>query len=336
MLTRLILQNYRNYPYAQWVFDQSFVFLCGDNGTGKTNILEAISLLNVPKGLRSVDVKDLGRYDNDNNQHQDWTVFYDLAGSAASIESREGKKTIRLHQKTSSQKQLREYVRVFWVAPENDRLFAGTPSDRRNFIHQLIEISHPEYGTLYSQYMHYIQERSQILRMPHHDAVWLDRLESNIADLARQIYTARNDFIATLNGWIKQLNHFHYHRFEMHDESFDDLAAEIKNNRSYDQIRGGCKVGPHKSDLVGYRYDMPLHLCSNGQQCIGLFSILLGLVKQHSQTQPVLFLIDEIFSHLDKTHQNLLIQELKSMPSVQTFITLPHLAHFPEAQVILL
>lgn len=334
MLTRLILQNYRNYAYSQWIFDQSLVFLCGDNGTGKTNLLEAISLLNVPKGLRSVDVKDLGLYDNDNQSHQDWTIFYDLAGSAASIESKDGKKKIRLHQKPAFQKNLREYVRIFWVAPENDRLFAGTPSERRNFIHQLIEISNPEFETLYSQYTHCIQERSQILKMPHPDAAWLDRLETNMADLAEQVYTVRNDFVKNLNEWIKRLTFFHYHHFAMKDELFDDLAAQMHANRSYDQIRGGCKAGPHKSDLIGYRYAMPLQLCSNGQQCIGLFSVLLGLVKQHSQTQPVIFLIDEIFSHLDATHQNLLLQELKAMPAVQTFITLPHVANFPEAQVV--
>lgn len=291
-------------------------------------------MLNVPKGLRSVDVKDLGLYDNDNNQHQDWTVFYDLAGSAASIENREGKKTIRLHQKPTTQKKLRECVRIFWVAPENDRLFAGTPSERRNFIHQLIEISNPEFDTLYSQYTHYIQERSQILRMPQPNTSWLDQLEGNIADLAAQIYTIRSDFIVTLNEWIKQLNHFHYHRFEMQDELFENLAAQMRSNRSYDQMRGGCKVGPHKSDLAGYRHNMPLQLCSNGQQCIGLFSVLLGLVKQHSQTQAVIFLIDEIFSHLDKIHQDLLLKELKAMPAVQTFITLPYLAHAQEAQVV--
>ncbi len=334
MLTRLILQNYRNYTYSQWIFDQSFVFLCGNNGVGKTNILEAISLLNAPKGLRSVDVKDLGLYNHDNNQHQDWTVFYDLAGSSASIESRDGKKTIRLHQKTTTQKHLREYVQVFWIAPENDRLFTGTPSDRRNFIHQLIELSNPEFGTLYSQYMHYIQERSQILRMPHPDSAWLDGLESKITDLAGQIYRIRSDFIVTLNEWIKQLDHFYYHRFEMKDEAHEDLTIQMRDNRNYDQMRGGCKVGPHKSDLLGYRHSMPLNLCSNGQQCIGLFSILLGLIKQHSQTQPVLFLIDEIFSHLDKTHQDLLLQELQTMPSVQTFITLPRTADFSKVQMI--
>lgn len=281
-----------------------------------------------------MDVKDLGLYDHDNQLHQNWTIFYDLAGSAASIESREGKKTIGLHQKPTTQKKLHECVQIFWVAPENDRLFSGTPSARRSFVHQLIELSNLEFGTLYSQYTHFIQERSQILRMPHPDNAWLDRLETNMADLAAQVYTIRNDFIVTLNEWIKQLNNFHYHRFEMKDELFDDLAAQIRANRSYDQIRGGCKVGPHKSDLVGYRHDMPLNLCSNGQQCIGLFSILLGLVKQHSQTQPVIFLIDEIFSHLDKVHQQLLLQELKTMHAVQTFITLPHLADSPEAQII--
>lgn len=334
MLTRLILQNYRNYPYSQWGFDQSLVFICGNNGTGKTNILEAISLLSMPKGLRSVDVKDLGLYDSDRNLHQDWTIFYDLAGSAASIESKDGKKTIRLHQKPTAQKQLREYVQVFWVAPENDRLFSGTPSERRNFVHQLIEISNSEFGTVYSQYMHYIQERNQVLRVSQPDTTWLDKLEAHIVSLATQIYTIRTDFIATLNVWIKQLNHFPYHQFEMKDEQFDDLAAQMCANRSYDQIRGGCKIGPHKSDLIGYRYAMPLSLSSNGQQCIGLFAILLGLVKQHSQTQPVIFLIDEIFSHLDKTHQDLLLQELKDMPAVQTFITLPYLTKSSKAQII--
>ena len=310
------------------------VFLCGNNGTGKTNILEAISLLNAPKGLRSVDVKDLGTYDNNTGEHKNWTVFYDLSGQPASIESSEGKKTIRLNQKITTQKQLQECVRVFWVAPENDRLFAGTPSDRRTFIHQLIELAHPEYVSIYSQYMHFIQERSQILRMPHPDSTWLDQLENNLANLATQIYAMRTAFIQTLNTWIKQLNHFDYHRFEMKDDSSEDLAAQMRQNRHYDQIRGGCKVGPHKSDLMGYHHDMSLHLCSNGQQCIGLFSVLLGLIKQHSQKQPVLFLIDEIFSHLDKIHQDLLIQELKTMPSVQTFITLPHNITFSEAQII--
>ena len=279
-------------------------------------------------------MKDLGLYDNDTMQHHDWTVFYDLTFCTASIEHRDDKKTIRLNQKITTQKQLSQCISVFWVAPENDRLFAGSPSDRRNFIHQLIEISNPDYGKLYNQYMHFIHERSQILRMPHPDSAWLDQLEQNSATLALQIYSIRTTFMETLNAWIKKLNHFHYHTFTMNDDTHDDLTEQMRSNRSYDQLRGGSKVGPHKSDLVGHRYEMPLHLCSNGQQCVGLLSILLGLVKQHSQQHPVLFLMDEIFSHLDKAHQDLLLGELKAMISVQTFITLPTVATVPGAQTI--
>jgi len=334
MLTRLILQNYRNYPYSQWIFDKFLIFLCGNNGTGKTNILEAISLLNAPKGLRSTDVKDLGLYDNEKKQHADWTIFCDLSGQPASITNHESKKTIRLNQKIITQRQLNEHVGVFWIAPENDRLFSGTPSDRRAFINHLIELTDSEYGPIHSQYMHFIHERNQILHMPNPDSIWLDQLETKIVDLALKIYETRTAFITTLNTWIKQLDHFHYHHFEMEDGPYEDLADQIRSNRNHDQIRGGCRVGPHKSDLIGYRENMSLHLCSNGQQCIGLFSILLGLVKQYSQKKPILFLVDEVFSHLDKKHQDLLVQELKSIPSLQTFISLPHTTTFPGAQII--
>ncbi len=334
MLTRLILQNYRNHSYMQWQFDKRFVFLCGPNGSGKTNVLEAISLLNLPKGIRSCEIEEFGQYKD--GKFQDWTVFYDLSGSTASIECRENQKTLRLHHKIVLQKQLLDFVHIFWVAPENDRLFAGSPSERRNFLHKLIVLTDHEFQEIYNQYTRLIQERNQILKMPKPDANWLDSLEIKIASFGEQIYTKRNAFLDMLNEWIQRLVYFSNHRFTMIDERPEDMVSELCKNRTYDQLRGGSKVGPHKSDLVGYRYDMPVHLCSNGQQCVALFAILLGIVKQYSQIHNVLFLIDEVFSHLDKENQKVLLDELSAMPTVQTFMTATEPLNYADVQYIVI
>ncbi|MEO6359137.1 MAG: AAA family ATPase, partial [Sphingomicrobium sp.] len=167
-LTRLTLKQFRSYASAEMEAAPGFVLLSGDNGAGKTNILEAVSLLTPGRGLRGAALSEMARIGGDGGFAVAATLSpLPFAGGAGGglvedqqlqalpptpSRKREGevligtgtlatapdRRQVRINGAPASVNSLSEWLSVLWVTPAMDRLFAGSAGDRRRFLDRLV------------------------------------------------------------------------------------------------------------------------------------------------------------------------------------------------------
>ena len=238
----------------------------------------------------------------------------------------------------NSVKYFLELYSIIWFLPEMERLFAESPSLRRNFFDRLIYGIDKNYLNTINKYKKKIIERNNILNQNSFDNSWIKQVENEIVKLGLEIYNKRKTYIDLLNFEISSLNlinkNIHSFKLIMKDDFFNknivvnDIEAkyllELNNSRNIDSIIGGCKIGPHKSDFNGVFSvkNLNLNLCSTGQQKAIVILIILAQCNYliNSLNRQPIILFDEICSHLDKYNREILL-ELINYLDVQIFMT---------------
>jgi DNA replication and repair protein RecF len=330
ILKHLSLKHFRNYIEQVFLFTQSISIISGENGMGKTNMLEAISLLEKPKGLRGGDLEDIQNHQTTGY----WMVRYDFDERDITITYENSKKKILSLGKSIPHTKVHEFLKVLWLGPQNDRVFSGSPENRRKFFDTILSIFEPEYKILQNKYLHYVFERTKLLYQ-NEDIKWLTIVEQKIYDYGKQWQEKRRNALEALNVYLKKIQYLNLVSITALEGEFSQEL--IAASRSRDIKMGGCGVGPHKTDYRGFYGEKALHIASNGEQCLGQISIFIALILYMVQTRNVIFLMDEIFSYLDAQNQKLLISELQTLPKdrCQILITLPKLYQdYEEVQYI--
>ena len=321
-LTRLKLTDFRNYIQLSLDLDGRHVVLTGENGAGKTNLLEAVSFLSPGRGLRRAAYGDVARLRGDGG----FAVFAALQGmvgpaeigtsaGAASAGNGSGRR-IRINGANArSADELLDHLRLVWLTPSMDGLFSGPAGDRRRFLDRQVLAIDPGHGKRVRDYERAMSSRNRLLGDHQSDPVWLDGLELQMAELGTAIALARRELIAML---VRQIES------GQEDETFpkavvalqdglaeadaaaeleEDLAQTLRNMRHRDAAAGRALTGPHRADLlIRHRAkDMEAARCSTGEQK----ALLIGLVLAHARltrticgAAPVM-LLDEIAAHLD-------------------------------------
>lgn len=340
-IKRLTLTNFRNYETARLDdLQPGAVIFIGDNGVGKTNILEAVSLLSPGRGLRGASVAE---FVNREHVNKAWGVsaeFYDddlltKIGTGTTAEQLE-KRQVRINgEMQRGQAALSDYVACVWLTPQMDRLFLDSSSHRRRFLDRFIYAFDPAHTGRLNRYEKTLRQRSKILKdNANPDETWCGALESQMAESAVAIAAARIDFCArlqeaciraqdedaayfplarfTLEGEVEQ-------RLENHSalEVEDWFKAELVKSRSRDALVGGAALGVHRTDLAVKmaEKDMPAAQCSTGEQK----ALLIGLMLAHARLinaergAPPLLLLDEIAAHLDDDRRAALYARLASL-----------------------
>ena len=319
-------------------FEAKSNILFGDNGSGKTNILESISMISKGRGFRNANIVDLIKNNNegfligstleiDNNN-------YNIEIQSKKIDDKY-KKIVNLNDDSSKENQtfLNSKLSYLIFLPEMERLFQSSPSYRRNFIDRLIFSEHKDYNKLINKYKKNITERTKILQQYKIDESWINYVENQISEIGLKIYEIRNTQINILNKHIGILNKINTYDFSVNlilKDSFfyDNLTkesylAQLIQNRDYDRKFGGIKIGPHKSDLVGkINNEFDASQLSTGQQKTVVLMILLAQCNYLINTvnvKPIL-LLDEICSHLDKNNRKILL-DLINQFDIQLFLT---------------
>ena len=229
-LKRLTLVNFRNYKYQRINFNKPFIVFFGENGCGKTNILEAISFLSQGKGLRGAKLSEIKTFDF-LSQTQASPIFINNNGWAVSGNFEQGGEEFQIgtsvetltkevdyqktkeverrivqinDQKLSSQSELGNYLSIIWVTPQMDRLFQSSSQNRRSFIDRIVcsfDINHSKrltsYDNVYRQWL-------QILKSGTCNNRWLDSLEEQIAGIGVAISCARKEQIEKLNNFMEK------------------------------------------------------------------------------------------------------------------------------------
>ena len=339
-LSRLRLTAFRNYTAAALDLDERHVVLTGPNGSGKTNLLEAISVLSPGRGLRGASFETLQAHGSDIGWAVAATVETDDGpadiGTGASPD---GGRRVRINGANArSIEAMSDYLRVLWLTPAMDGLFSGPAGDRRRFLDRLVTTLIPSHSASVSDYEKAMRQRNRLLE-DNGDAGWLDAIETQMAELGASIHLARMDSLTHLQALIEQ---------SLDDESFpaahlaltplfEDgaepassaaleaaLAGLWQGSRGVDRAAGRTISGPHRVDLeVTYAQKaMPAALGSTGEQKALLIGLILAharLVKLRTTITPFL-LLDEIAAHLDPDRRRALFSALDGL-GTQCFLT---------------
>jgi DNA replication and repair protein RecF len=346
-ITRLTLTEFRNYRSLRLASPMRLVALTGANGAGKTNILEAISLLAPGRGLRGAPFEELARQGG----AASWAIAAEIdtpagklsAGTGWSGQSEAGDGGGRLVvidgevQKGSGA--LGQHMRLLWLTPAQDRLFAGPASDRRRFLDRLVAASDPEHGSRLTVFEKVMRERNLLLAEPRADAAWLSSLEAQMAEAAVAISAARLIGLEALQTHISEArasSSFPWAEVAVEGEIEalvsqkpavqveDEYRRILRDSRGLDRAAGRTLRGPHRSDLavVHGPKAMPAGHCSTGEQkalLIGLVLAQARAVKTGAGVSPIL-LLDEVAAHLDRARRRSLLEALAALGS-QSWMT---------------
>ena len=346
-ITRLTLTDFRNYAGLRLDVDARLVALTGANGAGKTNILEAVSLLAPGRGLKGAVFEELARQGGAGN----WAVAAEVEtgdgpltlGTAWSSQSEAGDGGGRLvaidgaAQKSSGA--LSEYMRMLWLTPAMDRLFAGPASDRRRFLDRLVTAFDPEHGSRNLVFEKVMRERNLLLEESHPDKAWLASLEAHMAEAAVAISAARLIGLEALQTHIeegREASSFPSGKVAVEGEIEalvattpavrveDEYRKILRDSRGLDRAAGRTLRGPHRSDLsvVHGPKQMAAGQCSTGEQkalLIGLILAQARAVKAAVGVAPIV-LLDEVAAHLDRTRRQGLLEALRAI-GAQSWMT---------------
>ena len=340
----LTLTNFRNYAYARVDVTPAPVVLLGANGSGKTNLLEAVSLLAPGQGLRRAPFTQLARLGGSG----DWAVAATVHTPKGTVDIGTGQlpaqgsadaglrsgRLVRIDGVTQSGSgALADWVEMVWLTPAMDGLFTGPASDRRAFLDRLTLCFDPGFRTRASQFERAMRQRNRLLQDGATDDALFAGLELIMAETGVATAAARIQAAAALQATITERRErepdspFPWSRVALEGWLEDQLATQpavdvedayralLRRERERDRAAGRTLVGPHRTDMLVEHGPkaMPAQFCSTGEQK----ALLIGLVLAHAEllaerragAAPIL-LLDEIAAHLDVSRRSALFEEL--------------------------
>jgi DNA replication and repair protein RecF len=337
-IERLTLTNFRSYPSLRIEADGRPIILTGANGAGKTNILEAISLLVPGRGLRRAKLSEMAH----DKGPGDWAVAAKVMTPNGPIDLGTGftkddtvkreKRRVRVDGvNVSSQAALSGYMCAHWLTPQMDRLFSDGISARRRFLDRLVFAWDPAHAGRVQSFEQSMRERLKILRdHSQPDLGWLKTLEEGMAERAMAVAAARRELISrlgplALNGLGPFPGALLSLQGQIDDwldngpalEAEDRYRTKLAIDRGRDKAVGRTHVGPHKTDLVVRHVDkgQAAALCSTGEQKALLIAIILANASLRGLEEggfPIL-LLDEVTAHLDERRRNTLFDHLMAL-----------------------
>ncbi len=337
-ISKLQLQCFRNYRSLSIELNANPVVLSGNNGSGKTNILEAISLLSPGKGFRKIKLSDADMISEGRGLFP-WSlsaiinkgIEESLVGTGR-LSLGDSKRITKIDRDVvKNQSELTSIFSVMWLTPQMDGLFMGSSSDRRKFLDRLVYNFDPEHASRIFSYEYTMRERAKILQQ-NNDAAWLSVLENKMAERAVSIAAARLDTIEHIQAVINEFKtafpkaiigvEGHVEEIMRNNSALqaeEMLRKQLFETRAYDAKSGRTNVGTHRSDFVVFHAEKNMHAssCSTGEQKALLLSIILAEARAKSIWKggvPVL-LLDEVVAHLDEVRRISLFEEIFSMQS---------------------
>ncbi|GBQ84328.1 DNA replication/repair protein RecF [Asaia krungthepensis] len=331
-ISRLVLTDFRNYERLAWSPQSRLVVLTGENGAGKTNLLEALSLLAPGRGLRGASNAQIQRQNGGA-----WGVVARLgAGTLPESELATGtdpanpvRRVFRLNGGVvRNQGEIAPYFAATWLTPQMDRLFTDPASGRRRFLDRLVLSLDPNHARESAAHERAVTQRNRLLVTRPDQGSWLDALEDSIARHAIAMTASRLSLIEAMNHAPHQsAGEFPAARLRLLCDQAtalssrsalqveDDLRGRLKASRDDDAARGATSCGAHRADfqLEDAQSARPAALSSSGQQKAMLVHVILNhasVVMARSGAAPMI-LLDEPLNHLDARRRSALLHHLK-------------------------
>ena len=330
---RLTLADFRSYAQARCEIDGALVVLVGENGAGKTNVLEALSMFSAGRGLRRADLAECARH----NGGGGYAVSIELASDDTTTQlghglSADGERRFRIERApVSSARAFADHLRVLWLTPAMDGLFAGPAGDRRRFLDRLALGVDADHGARVSRLERALRNRNRLLEESVADRRWLDAAEQEIAALGVAVAAARRETVIRLGAIlaIGREGSFPWAAIAIDGEIENRLADApallveewfrdaLAATRRRDAAAGRTLTGPQTSDLAVHHgpRDVAARDCSTGEQK----ALLMGLTLAHARLvgemtgRAPLLLLDEVAAHFDPKRRAALYDELEKL-----------------------
>ena len=345
-LSRLKLDHFRNYQQADLTIHAGQLVILGDNGAGKTNLLEAVSLLAPGRGMRRSRTEHLayrasgfeiacGIADNDDADRLDWAVAATLENEDGTVQigtgvppsAKQGNRIMRLEGVTVSQADLGSRLAVSWLTPQMDGIFLDSPAARRRFIDRLVIAFDPAHIGRMWRYEKVLRQRAHLLTEQRGDDSWFSALESILAETAVAVTAARQSLIKALNqeaacGW------FGFPGVELllggnTENWLSDMPAlavedQLMLAARTARLNGDLAMpGPHASEFQALHLasQVPANRASTGQQKAMLIAVILAHARLQDRRLgrvPVM-LFDDVAAHLDAKRRSALFDAVQSL-----------------------
>jgi DNA replication and repair protein RecF len=352
-IRRLTLTNFRSYRAAQLSLDLAGpVVLTGVNGAGKTNLIEAISMLAPGRGLHRATMDELAFSEGDGS----WAVSAEIEGMLglstlgtgidlpAGDDAATNRKCRIDRENVGSATAFADHLRVVWLTPSMDPLFNGPASERRRFLDRLVLAVDAQHSGRVNALERSLRSRNRLLEDGRSDPHWLDAIEHETAEVAVAVAAARAETVGrlsaalnatrdneqslapafalpdiALDGWMERM---------LPDHSALDIEDRyrelLKQNRARDAAAGRTLDGPHRSDFLVTHAGkgIPAAEASTGEQKALLIRLVLAharLIKEMTGYAPVM-LLDEVVAHLDPLRRAALYDALSAL-GVQVWMT---------------
>jgi DNA replication and repair protein RecF len=336
-ILRLTLTNFRSYRAASLAVDRDLVVLTGPNGAGKTNLLEAISFLAPGRGLRRATLEEAAFSEGDGS----WAVAAEIEGALGLATLGTGivlpaedftpTRQCRVDREpVASAAAFADHLRIVWLTPAMDGLFAGPASERRRFLDRLVLAVDASHSSRVSALERSLRSRNRLLQEPSPDGHWLDAVEHETAEVAVAVAAARAETVQRLSAALAAekdtASPFPWAGIALDGllenaigtspaaELEDRYRAALRNARARDAAAGRTLEGPHLTDLLVTHGPKQIAAgeASTGEQkalLVGLVLAHAGLVGAMTGITPIL-LLDEIAAHLDPARRGALYERL--------------------------
>jgi DNA replication and repair protein RecF len=343
MVRRLRLQAFRNIADLDLALggEPQPVVLHGANGAGKTNLLEALSLLAPGRGLRRARLDSL---DRDGDPPLPFRLEATLATPDGPVDLATGRDPSGdrrwlevMGESRRGLAPLAELVAIAWLTPAMDRLFLDAAAERRRFLDRLVLAVYPEHARQLAIFERAMRERSLLLRQGPRDPAWLRLLEKRMAGSGVAVAAGRLELTCGLNTLLAEPTPtLPTMRLDLEGaveawldqgaaiDAEERLAAGLEASRGQDAETGGAAVGPHRSDLAATDLGTgePAPRVSTGRQKAMLIAIILAeaRLRQRVAGTPPILLLDETMAHLDPERRDGLARHLLAQGG-QVFLT---------------
>ena len=348
MISSLAITDFRSYGAARLDLSGGAVVLHGPNGVGKTNLLEAVSLLTPGKGLRGATASEMGRREPGEAVGRPWGVASTLEtpegevrlGTGVQTMGASARRIVRIDGETAPPGRMLEHLRPVWATPEQDRLFSDARADRLKFFDRLVFAANPDHAATISNYEKALRERIRLLSDEARaaDPLWLDALEARLSEAGARAAVAR---VAALKALQDGINARSDRPFPLADLGLEGPAEQMAlegvdeadilsmlgegfvRARARDGAAGRSLFGPHRTDLTALHREKnrPAAEGSSGEQKALVLNLILAQVSRlaEGRAKPVL-LLDEAPAHLDEARRAALFDEIEAL-GLQAFMT---------------
>lgn len=338
MLDRISLTRFRNHEATELGGTARFNLLVGENGAGKTNVLEALSLLAPGRGLRRAALAEMALHGSDGG----FAIGADLAQSDAQVRlgtysesAGSGRRRVRINSAEATAAALGEWLALTWLTPSMDGLFTGPAADRRRFMDRMALALDPQHAAHAARYEAALRERNRLLadiRAP--DGTWLDAIEAQMVAHGGRLIAGRAALVDTLMARIAAMPAEPFARPALTyapggAHNAEALSQALYEGRARDRAAQRTLSGPHRDELevVHAAKRVAAAQSSTGEQKAMLVAITLAHAALAAQGRAGVLLLDEVAAHLDPLRRAALFDQLADS-GAQVWMTGTEIAPF--------